>query len=153
MMNTTTTEAAVIETADKCFARATLYVRGEFLGNIHRVEARNVRIRIVKYAQYAAAVEVTFVPKGARRERVITQAYGPSLVVLDGWGHFEPGAAFVQVGEADADGTTVSRSRHSSCSEGWAKDFAGELDAYLASTGIEVAADYRGHDSRPHSYF
>jgi hypothetical protein len=125
--------------------RGTLYLRSEFLGNYIRVEARNIEITIRPYAQYASAVEVRFVPRGARKVRGFVQTSYPSLVVLEGWDHFEPADAY----RPSVVGGKVSA--HLCHSEGWSRDFAAELDAYLAGNRAKVAADFRNHN--PHSKY
>lgn len=135
-MNETTDRAIVAK-----LNRGTLYVRSEFLGNYVAIEAKDIEVAFRPYAQYASAIEVRFTPKGARKPRGFIQDYSPSLVVLDGWGHFSPASAY--------DGTSTSR--HLCHSEGWSKDFAGELAAYLERSGAKIAADFRGHN--PHSKY
>ena len=133
------------ETTDRTIVaklnRGTLYIRAEFLGNYVAIEAKDIEISLRPYAQYDSAIEVRFTPKGARKPRRLIQDYSPSLVMLDGWGHFSPVSAY--------DGTSTSR--HLCHSDGWSKDFAGELAAYLDLSGAKVAADFRGHN--PHNRF
>jgi hypothetical protein len=126
--------------------KVTLYVRGEFLGNVVRIEAKECEIKIGKFAQYPSAVWVNFKRARERNTRCFVQSYAPSLVVLEGWGHPEPGSAWIE-GRATESGCVVSESKYSSCDPRWASDFDAFLAAYLAESGATVVADYRGFDT------
>ena len=117
----------------------TLYFRGEFMGNMHRVEARAYSVTVGKYAQYDQAVFVAFLAKGKRKARGFVQGYRPDLLVLDDWGHPEPAPLF---GEP-APGEITVEAAHSSCSDGWARDFAAIIDPYIAAHPGIVLHDYR----------
>jgi hypothetical protein len=124
--------------------KATLYTRNGF-GAITRIEVKQASIEIRQYAQYNHAVECRFRKPRQRVDRGFVQTFQPDLLVLDGWGHPAPGAAFESVSES-AD-CSVSRARYSACDPRWARDFNAQIDAYLARSGARVVADYRGHCS------
>jgi hypothetical protein len=121
--------------------KATLYMRGEFLGNIHRIECTAARITVGPYAQHTGAVSALWVPRGKRAVRGTVQGYRPSLLVLEGWDHPAPDSPFVH--DYSADGVDVSRGRHSACSDGWQSDFDRMIDAYLAKGTALILADHR----------
>lgn len=129
--------------------RVTIYFRGG-LGAISRVECRTAEVRVRGWAQYPAAVECRFVPKGARKERGFVQSYRPSLLVLDGWGHPEPDGMFdesqAEVRQTRAGTVTSVMARYSACSDGWQRDFDAMVADYLERSGARVLADFRGHD-------
>lgn len=127
--------------------RVTIYLRGEFFGNIHRIEASAYAVEVGRYAQYPAAVHCAFRPKGCRRVRGTAQGYEPSLLILDGWGHPEP-ASMMTEPESTSSGTVVQVSRYMSCSPEWQSDFDAMIGAYLVEhPEVTVVADYRGHDT------
>lgn len=125
----------------KTIAKGTLYLRGEFMGNIHKIEARDIMIETgVKYAQYDNAIRVTWTPKGARRARGTVLTYRPFCVALDGWGHLDPDSMFGKATETET-GVLVSHGRHSACSGGWQSDFLVQLAVYLETSGASIAYD------------
>ena len=121
--------------------KGTLYLQSSMLGSYTKIEATNIKITTGRHAQYDCAVHVRFVPKGKRSLRGFVQDYHPTLVVLEGWGHFDPDDAFVRTSE------TSSITRHSSFSEEWETEFDAKLARYLASSKAVVLADFRGHKS------
>jgi hypothetical protein len=139
-MENTTNRPALTET------KATIYFRGEMMGNIHKIEVRSFSVEVRPYAQYSAAIEARFVKKGGRQVLGFVQSYAPSLVVVEGWGH--PDAAPIFGPAVERDGVTVFRGRHSSCSPEWATEFDALLAAHVASTGAKILHDFRGHN--PH---
>lgn len=124
--------------------RATIYTRG-LLGSVTRTEVKTCQITVRPYAQYNHAVECRYRKPRQRVDRGFVQTFQPDLLVLDGWGHPEPGAAFETVSES-AD-CVVSRARYSACDPRWAADFNAQIDAYLEASGARVVADFRGHNS------
>ena len=76
--------------------------------------------------------------------RGFVQAYGPSLVVLEGWGHLNPDGMWVE--ERVMGDVTTSESRYSSCDPRWQSDFDSKLEAYLADKPATVVL----HDFRKH---
>lgn len=120
--------------SDKTFNRATVYQNG--LGGYRSQRVRGLIIREgVRYAQFDAAVQLTFTPKGKRKARRQHLTDELSLVVVEGWG-----APEYDVDSMRATGPMTSQSRHLACSPEW----QGEFDAWLAAQSLTVAADYRG---------
>lgn len=124
--------------------KATIYYRGELMGNIHRLEVRSFGVSVGPYAQYSAAVEARFVKKGGRSVLGFVQSFQPSLVILEGWGHPEPAGIWDKTEERD--GVKVTCGRHSSCSPEWANEFDALLAAHVSATGAKILHDFRGHD-------
>ena len=123
--------------------KATIYTRSEMLGNIVKIEVNEVTHERKKFAQYASAVHVTFRKPRQRLMRGMTHGYRPSVLILEGWGH--PNAQSDFHNERDTEGgCVVSESRYSSCDPRWQGDFDTMIDAYIATSGARVVADYRG---------
>jgi len=122
--------------------RVTLYFRS-MLG-VCKVEAKQVEITVRPYAQYQRAVEFRYRKPRQRIDRGAVQTYQPSLLVLDGWSHPEPGARFEPV-SSDGD-ITVSRALYSACDPRWQTDFDAMIAAHIEATGARVLADYRNHN-------
>lgn len=125
----------------------TIYVKGEFLGNIKKIEAKNIKVRVRKYAQYNNAIEVNFIPKGRgrRKEQGFVQTYQPSLVILAGLGHLDPESPFGPETARAGSEVFVSRSRYMSQDPGWQNDFDKRLNEYLSSfPGAKIEVDARG---------
>jgi hypothetical protein len=147
----------------KTYDNVTLYVESEFGFGYRKIECRTLTVEIRKYAQYEAAVDLCFVPKGKRKERQVIEAYKPSAVILSGFGHPEPPDAFTKaVTTTNADGTevTTSQSRGLSNDPMYANEFGKMLAEYLKDTkklhfsgalpgpnGSYVLRDFRGHNS------
>ncbi len=124
--------------------KVTIYFRGEMMGNYHKIEARNYFAGTTSYAQYPAAVQFAWVPKGSRSARGSVQTFQPSLLILDGHGHPDPASMFGE--KEDRGGVTIQRGRHSSCSPEWTSEFDAMIDAHVAATGAKVLADFRKHN-------
>lgn len=136
--------AEKVKSALKQVGKATLYFRGEFFGNINKVEVREVETFRAAYAQYPAAPHAVFVPKGKRTKRGVVQGYKPSLVILEGWGHVDPATFLGEPEEDKVVGLTVTKSRYSACAPEWETEFNAALSAYLeANPQVVVVADYR----------
>lgn len=121
----------------------TMYVRGRF--GYSKTEVTDIEADVVSYAQYKAAVRVTFLPKGARKRRSLTETYKPSIVVLEGWGHPDPGSPFGE--EESVGGVVTMTTRYTSFDERYSEEFNTMIDAYIAKTGTVVVEDFRKHDS------
>lgn len=130
---------------DKLTAKkVTIYVKGEFMGNFHKVEATAYLVELVPYAQYADAVRFVFKGKGKRLLRAAVQTFRPSLVVLEGWGHIDPPGMWG--GKAvESAGVTLVQSTYTSCDEGWNHDFNKLLTDYVAKSGAKILHDFRNH--------
>jgi hypothetical protein len=140
-------DAALTETGFTA-TNVTIYMSGEMMGNYHRIEARSVTIRVREFAQYSNAIEVTWVPKGARKARGTVKTYKPRIVVLPGHGHFVPEALFGKVvAPSSGESVTVQHGLRSGFSPGWDTAFDAMLRAHLEShKGLAVIVDTRGHD-------
>ncbi len=124
-------------------SRATLMYRDGVVGGAYKVlQVRDVEVRTGDYAQYEAALFVSFTVKGARRRVSLVDTYAPSLVILDGW--LEPSVpdAYQPV-EDRGNGVTVKKTRALSCSSVWTT----EARAAAVATG-KVLADYHEHDTK-----
>lgn len=134
---------AALQPREVSLERATLYYLGGF--GIKRVECRTLRVRLVKFAQYASAVEVYFIEKGKRTPRGTKEGHDPRIVVLAGWGHFEPPSALDRMPD-DGSGTVCERSRFTSFAPEWVLEMDRLIDAHLAKHPQALVADYRGRD-------
>jgi hypothetical protein len=118
--------------------KGTLYVHGPF--GFTKVEAKDIRVDVKPYAQYSHAVHVTYIPKGKQKARGHVDTYKPTLIVLSGWGHFDPPSAF----KKNSDGS--EQSKDSCFSDVFLTDFDEALKASGALANGLVAADFRGFD-------
>ena len=125
--------------------KATVYTKGEFMGNIIKTEVRKVEVNERPYAQYANALELRIVKKGARKERgKVLTGPAPFLVVVKGHGHPEPGDLFGGDKTVDANGTVTMRGTYAAFDKGWVEDFRKDVDL----EGAEVLFDAEGHEVR-----
>lgn len=121
--------------------RVTIYLLGEFLSTVQKIECTKWDVRRVKYAQYNDAVRTTFVQKGKRKAYQKTDGYRPFVLVLEGWGHLDPESGFTTIQAGS--GVTASQSKYLAHSDGYAKDFNAQIAAHIEKTGAKVLADHR----------
>jgi hypothetical protein len=122
--------------------RATLVFKADMGYGYTTIQARDVEVRIGRYAQYAAAVFCSFTPRGKRSQRAIVGTYAPGLVILDGW--VDPQVPDTHHAPVDGgNGVTVQAGRALSCSPMWTQ----EALAAAQATG-KVVADYHEHDAK-----
>lgn len=123
------------------YENCTFYTTGEFMGNVLRRDCRSLEIDIVPYAQYPAAIQLTFVKKGCRTKLRTVICYHPYLVVVPTDRAIEPDDMMVPLDKPGFELLT-QQSRYSSFDDGWRTDF----DAKLVAAGVPILADYRRHN-------
>lgn len=122
--------------------KATIYVQAGMMGNIIKIQVREIEVLRKKWAQYKSAVCARFLLPRKRHWSSYNEGYHPYLIVLEGWNHPNLDSPWVNV-EKKKDCTT-SQARHSFCSDGWSNDFDAKIDAYLeANPKVKVLGDYR----------
>lgn len=118
--------------------KATIYYGGG-LGSYAKLEVRSVEVDRIEYAQYANAVRVRLIAKGARKVRGFVQTYEPNVIVIEGHGHPDAPGLF---GEAKvSNGVEVRESRRLMCDPGWDSEFREFIEAHLAASGGRVLYD------------
>ena len=125
------------------FTKATMYYRNDF-GGMSKVEVKEISIEVRPCAQYNAAVHVAYKAPRQRHSRRFVQHSYPSLLVLEGWGHPDPGSMY-GAPEAVGGGVTLQRSKYLSCDPRYQQDFDAQIGAYLGESGSSVLADFRNH--------
>lgn len=126
--------------------KAKLAVRS-MLGSIVVHEVRDVRFRIEPWAQYASTLVVSFVPKGARKRRMIRLDYDPLCIVFQG----DVPAQVALTAPSSEGGVTVSRSRFTSCDPAWADEWRANFVAAIASGKASIEFDAMGWNAHePH---
>jgi hypothetical protein len=118
--------------------KITLYKQGDFGMAWHKYEISAWLIQRRPYAQYAQAVEVTFLPKGAQKMRrfMITD---PNVIVVSGWGH--PASPTMWSEETKSGEVTTTKSRHLSFSPEW----KGEVEGMLKKSGAKILMSLDGY--------
>lgn len=125
---------------------AKLAVRS-MLGAIVVHEVRDVRFRIEPWAQYASTLVVSFVPKGARKRRMVRLDYDPFCVVFTG----ETPKQTAMTEPESCGGVSVSRSRFLSCSPEWANEWRANFVAAVRAGKAQVEFDATGWNAHePH---
>jgi hypothetical protein len=124
---------------------ATICFQGDFMGMAyHVVHVRDLEVEIAPWAQYQRGIHATFVPKGKRKARVLTQGGHVTLVVLEG--HVDvPVPDSFSTPVRSASGLTTSSSRGHSFDPIWDAEFDAALRAAVAA-GATLVADYRGRE-------
>lgn len=74
--------------------KATIYTTNEFFGNIVKQEVTLIDAIFTPYAQYKAALKVSFLPKRARIKRQFIKTYNPFVLIVKGHGHPNPEELF-----------------------------------------------------------
>ena len=117
------------------------------LGSIVVHEVRDVEFRVEPFAQYPSSLVVSFVPKGARKRRMVRVTSLPFCVVFHGdvpeqatW------TPTVQHGEV-----AITRSRFMSCDPAWTNEWRANFVAAVAAGKAQVefdACDWNAHEVR-----
>lgn len=117
--------------------KATLYTTSAF--GLVKTEVNTISVAEKPYAQYTAALEHRYVPKGKRKPCGFVKGYKPYTVVVLGHGHPNPADPFTPV--KNEGGIKVSKSRASSFDESWEV----EADEFIAAhfTAEQMVVDYR----------
>ena len=106
----------------------TLFWMSDFGFGIRSIACREIKVEIVKYAQYDDAVKITYLQKGKRKHRVMLKGYRPWFVVVKGH----------EINQIKPDmeplNDEMSMSRHTSFDESWKI----EADAYIAALSNEI---------------
>lgn len=126
----------------KQFDRVTIYLRGEFMGNISRIDCRAVDLNSGPYAQYNNALFCTFLQKGKRKPQGLALTYKPFLVIVPTHEAIEPDS---MLGPRDESGCAMSR--YSGHSDGWESDFRQALEASNATVLFD-AAGWNAHEKK-----
>lgn len=110
------------------WANATLYFQGETMGNIQKVEARDVQLDIRPWAQYKRALEITFIPKGKRKARRDIRTPDQFFALVPP-GVFapDPDAMWDESTKEERPGVTVQRGRYMGFDPRWVTDFEPRL--------------------------
>lgn len=119
----------------------TYYFKSEFGMGISKIEGKLLKIGFEKYAQYNQSFFINLIPKGKRNGLKFRQNYNPFAIVLAGVGHPSPDDYLESVSE-DKD-VKISKSRHSSFSSEWAKEFNSKINDYLETHKEDIIADVR----------
>ena len=126
--------------------KVTLYVRSEFGMGVRKIEATKCEVEVKPYAQYERGIFVTLLPKRMRKMRSFVQAYGPSLVILEGWGHPDPDGMWDPATKRSDGEVETQQARYSACDPRWQADFDAKLDAYLREKDFRpLLHDFRKH--------
>ena len=124
--------------------RGTIYWGGTF--DYRKKEARQIEVRVGQYAQYDAAVVVTCIEKGRRKQSELTLTSG-RLVILSGWGHpSAPGTYDAGTPLAGDSGATIHHTRYPMNDLRWNREFDAFLEDYIIQGGAAIVADFRDHD-------
>jgi hypothetical protein len=122
--------------------KITVYVTGEFMGNVQKYEGYLIDQGKMKYAQYDNAPFVSFTPKGKKNGVRIVKGYNPYILILKGWNHPEPQSMYGEPSTRE-NGVTVRASRYQSFDEGYKRDFNNMIDPYILKNQDILLADYR----------
>lgn len=125
------------------FEKATIYTTSEFMGNVTKTEVRRGEIEVKPYAQYAEAIHVKFVPKGARKLRGFVKSHKPYVIVLEGHGHPDPDSLYGAYRETQDGEAAVASGRYRSFDPRWVEDFEASLNEYLEDKRDAVVFDRR----------
>lgn len=119
--------------------KATMVYRGG-LGYC-AIHLRSVNVSEGAYAQFAAALTVRSIEKGARKTKGVVYT-APDFVILDGWVDVKlPSAWSAPRREGNA---TVRTAECRMTGD------AGDIDAAIKASGATIVRDFRGHDAYGH---
>lgn len=110
----------------KVFEKVTLYLEGG-MGNIVRVDCRELHIETGPYAQYSKTIHVKYLEKGKSKWRGTVIGYKPFVVVVPTAKAIQPDSLFGEPDTSSTPGISVSRSRYSSFDPRFVSDFVDKL--------------------------
>lgn len=84
---------------------------------------------------------VSYIPKKARKERMIMGYYSPFWMVVEGWGHPDPGDMWDPEKTSTGGGVTVQTAKYMGHDPRWRGDFMDAVGNKLASKVIAVYQD------------
>lgn len=118
--------------------KATIYFKGEVLGDIIRKEIFLIDHKLTNYAQYKNIPEVTFILKGKRNPIKLLKGYKPFYLILEGWNtpHYNNG-----YNTTIKEGVTIEESKYLCFDERYITDFNKFINPQLEKHNIIV--DYR----------
>ena len=124
--------------------RVTIYTKRSF-GNVQKIEgAKLVSVDVGPYAQHQDAVFVDFIPAGKRKERRLTHAHRPFVLILKGTGHPDPDSMLVQTDQVGP--MVIRESRYPSFDKRFLDDFNRIMDPHLETNPDAVIFDRREVD-------
>lgn len=112
----------------KSFKNATVYLTGG-MGNIIRVDCREVVIQVGKYAQYDKAILVKYLQVGKQKWSGVWASYEPFVVVVPRDKAISPDGIYGDENLAKTPGVVVQKGRYKSFDPQWRKDFVAQLKA------------------------
>jgi hypothetical protein len=113
---------------EKRFKNVVVYLTGG-MGNIVRVDCRELVIQVGKYAQYDRAISVKYLHKGKQKWAGVWATYDPFVVVVPMDKAIDPDSLFGDDELSSTPGVTVRKSRYSSFDPRWKTDFVSKLKA------------------------
>lgn len=123
----------------KTFNDVALYLKGEFMGNVHRIDCKEVTVTTgVKYAQHDDAVNVSFLRKGKRKRQGTLLTHKPWLRIIAAGAAVDTDPMLVPASHGGSGG----RSRYLSCDPRWATDFEDRI-AGMMGVLLEIGAGER----------
>lgn len=97
--------------------KVTIYSKSP-LGSISKVEG------VLTGVDYnGVGGQVSFLPKGGRRERGLMTYYSPFILVVEGWGKPDPDSGYLPAEPSTNPNVSVSRGRYRSQDPRWISDF------------------------------
>lgn len=114
---------------EKRFKNVTVYLTGG-MGNIIRVDCRELVIQVGKYAQYDRAILVKYLQKGKQKWQGIWATYDPFVVVVPTDKAINPDSLFGDAELSSTPGVTVKKGRYSSFDPRWKADFVDQMKAH-----------------------
>ena len=122
--------------------RATIYLRSELYGNIHKLEVKHVRFWRGPFAQYSNAVCVEYLATRQRHFRRITEGSCFSILILEGWNHPSPDSLWGP-NESSAPDVAVFQLRYPSFDPRWRIDFDRLIANHITKTQPRIVVDFR----------
>jgi hypothetical protein len=113
---------------EKRFKNVAVYLTGG-MGNIIRVDCRELVIQVGKYAQYDRAISVKYLQKGKQKWNGVWATYDPFVVVVPMDKAINPDDMFGDEDISNTPGVTVKKGRYRSFDPRWRTDFVAQLKA------------------------
>lgn len=114
--------------------QVTIYSSGSF--GISKIEGVITDFGFKDYAQYKNAPFINFIRKGKRKEEQMLKTYNPYLLVIDGYGHPDPGSCFEKP-EICGD-LIISKTTYSCFDDRYKTDFDQLINDYIKDKNVII---------------
>lgn len=133
----TVRQAFLHVTTKKTHGKCTLYVRNDYYGNVVKTLCKTIEWHRTFYAQYDHAFKVTYIPKGASKERYQYVYHFEKIWGLIADGYDTPEVPVFMNKESQ----TIEKVRHQPFSPIWIEEFEAIIEEFKKTKSFNILDD------------